>query len=99
MRLYGMNVNKAMKWACDDHKKIQAEFLKLLTEVPSFGADIDKDVKEYIEGITCWVRGNFNYSYESKRYFRGEVERQVLITRQVPLRPKVTERPSFGRKS
>lgn len=100
MRQYGMDVNKAMEWACNEHQKVQAEFLQLLKKVPSlnFGAGIDNDVNEYIEGITHWVRGNVACSYESRRYFRGEVERQVLLTRQVPLRPKVTGRPSFERK-
>ena len=77
-----------MNWARDYHAGLQAKYLAGLKILPSFGPQIDKDVKEYLDGIAMMVKGNVCWSFEGKRYF-GNIGLDVQQTRYVPLRPKV----------
>ena len=89
MRLYNLDVVGAMNWARDHHVGLQAKYLAGLKSLPSFGPQIDKDVKEYVDNIALTVKGNVCWSFESRRYF-GDLGRDVQQSRNVPLRSKVT---------
>ncbi|MGZ8240947.1 MAG: terpene synthase family protein [Methylobacter sp.] len=43
-------------------------FIVLENALPSFGAEIDKDVKKLIAVMRAWMRGNLDWSLESGRY-------------------------------
>lgn len=46
-----------------------ATFLREIELLPSWGEEIDKEIKFYIDGIGSWVRGEDCWSFESDRYF------------------------------
>jgi len=89
MRHSNLDVAGAMKWARNYHVKLQVKYLAGLKKLPSFGPQIDKDVKEYLDSIALMVKGNVCWSFEGRRYF-GNLGLNVQQTRYVPLRPKVT---------
>ena len=87
MRHYYLDIEEAMNWARNYHAKLQTKYLTRLKKLPSFGPQIDKDVKEYLDGIAMMVKGNVCWSFEGRRYF-GNIGLKVQQTRCVPLRPK-----------
>ena len=72
-----------MNWACQYHYQKQVEFLALLEQVPSFGPQVDEALKEYANSLGNFVRANYCWSFEGKRY--GEVGQED----RVPPLPKV----------
>ena len=88
MRLNNLDVAGAMNWARNYHVGLQAKYLAGLKNLPSFGPQIDRDVKEYLDGIAMMVKGNVCWSFEGGRYF-GNIGLKVQQTRYVPfkLRP------------
>ena len=94
MRHYNLDVAGAMNWARNYHVGLQAKYLAGLKRLPSFGSQIDEDVKEYLDGIAMMVKGNVCWSFEGRRYF-GNIGLKVQQTRYVPLRPKKTSVQTF----
>jgi hypothetical protein len=87
MHQYSLDVNEAIMWAHREHQKFQEQYHRLIEELPQFSPEIDKDLKEYIVGLSHLVRGNVAYSFESARYFEDGLK--VQETRQVALSPQV----------
>lgn len=57
-------------------------FLEDQHKLPSFGANVDGEVKKYIFGLTQWVIGNLIWSFETPRYFgveRDRVKETLLV--------------------
>ena len=88
MRLFNLDVAGAMNWVCRYHYEKQAEFLALREKVPSFGPEVDKVLEEYIDLLGNFVRGDYCYHYECKRYF-GDKGLTVQENGWVLLLPKV----------
>jgi len=44
------------------------QFIILEKSLPSFGADIDRDIEKFIAVMRAWMRGNLDWSFESGRY-------------------------------
>lgn len=44
------------------------DYLHLEQRLPSFGADVDSQLKSYLNGLHLWMRGNLDWSLESGRY-------------------------------
>lgn len=65
------------------------KFISSLKDVPSWGHDIDRQVRKYLYGLANWARGNYCWSFESGRYF-GDKGLEIQKTRCVPILPKVT---------
>jgi len=63
----GLDAGGAMAWAARYHTEVQKRFFDTLARVPSWGPSIDVLVKEYLDGIPRWARGNHCWSYESQR--------------------------------
>lgn len=86
MHEHDLDVQAAMDWLGVYIKKVAAEFLADMKEVPSFGEETDKKVKAYIDGLGYWVRGNDCWSIETRRYY-GEAgaNLEVLKTRVVQM--------------
>ncbi|KAG1821857.1 isoprenoid synthase domain-containing protein [Suillus subaureus] len=71
-------------------EQLMARFLKDKSRLPSWGADIDRDVALYVEALTRWVGGNLVWSFQCSRYF-GTANNVALLTRLVTLYPKDIE--------
>jgi hypothetical protein len=43
----------------------------LLSEnvLPSWGPEIDEQVKIYVDGLADWIVGSLHWSFDSERYF------------------------------
>lgn len=90
----GLDRSGAMAWAAAYHTEIEARFINGLLKLPSWGAKLDAQLKEYLNGIANWARANYCWSYESQRYFGsrgGEIEK----TRLVPLLLKARRDPKL----
>lgn len=70
------------------HDELKAKFLDCFKRIPSFGAELDEQVKRYLNGVASWPRANVSWSFEGGRYF-GTRGLEYQITRRVPLLPKV----------
>ncbi|CAF1073301.1 unnamed protein product [Adineta steineri] len=68
---------------------VYADFERLRSQLPSWGADIDDQVKKYVDGLGMVVRGNLCWSFEADRYFGSERE-EVKRTRCIKLLPPKT---------
>ena len=63
------------------------KFIQGRKSIRSFGADVDRDVKLYIEGIENWIVGNIHWSYDCQRYFgkRGQEVKSSRVTKLGPI--------------
>ncbi|KAI5995364.1 terpenoid synthase [Pisolithus marmoratus] len=77
-----------------DRSEIEARFINGLFALPSWGATLDIQIKEYLNGIANWVRANYCWSYESQRYF-GSRGMEIEKTRLVPLLSKASRDPKL----
>ncbi|KAG1732863.1 isoprenoid synthase domain-containing protein [Suillus paluster] len=84
----GLDRSGAMAWAARYHTEVEKRFMDGLAKVPSWGPSIDVLVKEYLDGIATWARGNHSWSYETQRYL-GTRGPEIQRTRLVTLLPKV----------
>lgn len=82
-----LDLSGALNWVAEYHSSVQTKFLSTLSTLPSFGPEIDKDVRRYIDGLAYWVRANECWSFECARYF-GEKGREYQRTRTIALFPK-----------
>ncbi|KAJ3793697.1 isoprenoid synthase domain-containing protein [Lentinula aff. detonsa] len=62
-------------------------FMNDRAQLPSWGPEIDRQVKIYIDGLEDWMVGSLHWSFESERYF-GKGGRHVKKTRVINLLPK-----------
>ena len=77
-------LDEAIRWATTYHGGAQARFLDTMKQVPSFGAQVDPQLRKYICSIAVWARANYCWSFESGRYF-GDKGQEMQTTRVVPL--------------
>jgi hypothetical protein len=88
MHELNMDVNGAMLWAAGLHEENEKKFLKAYRALPKWGEPIDSQVKEYCDDMASWVRGNYEWSFETEKYLgtKGlEIKRNGWMT----LMPKV----------
>jgi Delta6-protoilludene synthase len=69
MHQFNTDFNGAMEWVCKYHDQVEQKFIALLPQVPSFGPQVDKELKEYILHLANWPRCNDCWNFESGRYF------------------------------
>ncbi|KAF8952443.1 terpenoid synthase [Flammula alnicola] len=97
MHEFNVDLDDAIKWAVSYHAEVVTKFLDGLKRVPSWGPEIDPQIKQYIRGLENWPRANDCWNFESQRYF-GSKGLEIQKTRLVPLLPKSTSsRDSFLR--
>nr|QEP49716.1 delta(6)-protoilludene synthase [Inonotus obliquus] len=84
MRELNLNVNSAMEWVGKYHAEVQAKYLDGLKRLPTWGAEFDRQVQEYLDGLANWARGNICWHFESGRYF-GAKSAEVQRTRRIAL--------------
>lgn len=86
MHEHGFDIQSAIDWLECYVAGVRVEFLDNIANMPSWGEDIDRRVKIYIDGIAQWVRGNDDWTFESGRYF-GNKGPEIRETRIVTLLP------------
>ncbi|KAJ6537518.1 terpenoid synthase [Mycena vulgaris] len=70
------------------HDRTKASFLDAVQNLPSWGEPTDSAVRRYVHGIGNWVRANYEWSFESLRYFDTHAT-EVRRTLQLIMLPKV----------
>ncbi|KAH8806499.1 terpenoid synthase [Flagelloscypha sp. PMI_526] len=50
-------------------------FCKKRESISSFEPTVERDIQLYIDALSCWMRGNLDWCFESERYFGTEVKR------------------------
>jgi len=92
MRQFNLDVAGGMRWACTYHHEIEAKFIRLVDNVPSFSPNVDRELHQYVLHLANWPQGNYCWHFESKRYF-GKKGLDVKQSRQVAMLPKVSANP------
>jgi hypothetical protein len=93
---HGLSVPAAMHWLEEFGQDRIRVFLEGVKSLPSWGPEIDENVRKYIDSIGYVVRGADAWSYESERYW-GKKGREVELTRVVTLIPKESQEGLFTR--
>ena len=88
MNYHRMDYNGAISLCMKMHDELKAKFLAGFKRIPSFGAELDEQVRKYMNGVASWPRANVSWSFEGGRYF-GNKGLEYRVTRRVPLIPKV----------
>ncbi|KAL3464020.1 terpene synthase metal binding domain protein [Aspergillus heterothallicus] len=82
-RRTGLSAQSAFTHIGDMLRARYRDWYLALTELPSWGEDVDVQVQEYIEGVRAVVRANLAWSFRSQRYFGGmgpEVRRTGVVS-------------------
>ncbi|KAJ7254123.1 terpenoid synthase, partial [Mycena rebaudengoi] len=76
MRANLTDVAGGMQWISDRHDEVAQHFLATRDDVlnhrngvPSWGGDMDEQVKKYVDALGQWVRGDDQWYFGSERYF------------------------------
>ncbi len=72
MRERGLSLDEAVDWAVDLHDTETRLFERLLGKLPSFGPEVDAQVKAYAGMLTAWVRGHLDWAHETGRYVTAD---------------------------
>ncbi|RWS24990.1 Terpene synthase metal-binding domain protein-like protein [Leptotrombidium deliense] len=67
---YNISYQEAIKKATDFVNEEMKKYDALEPFVPSFGVELDKSVKMYLEGFRDWMTGNLDWGLSSGRYRR-----------------------------
>ena len=88
----GCSLQEAMDRAGERCREMEDQFLQLEASLPSWGAEIDHDVRLYVQNVKNFIAGVRNWYFITTRYFRDEGARaRVKETRLVKLLPKRRE--------
>jgi hypothetical protein len=68
------------------YAELMERYLADRERLPSFGAQIDTDVRLYMRAMENWPIGNLEWSFETNRYF-GPLHNEIRRTRLVVLTP------------
>ncbi|KAI0706366.1 terpenoid synthase [Earliella scabrosa] len=90
MHQFNVDVQEAFDKIGKWRQELTDQFLEAYGKLPSWGPEIDEEVRRYVDGMGNWVRGNIAWSFESERYF-GLDGPEIEKTRRVVLRPQVPE--------
>lgn len=69
------------------NRQTVSRFLSTANLLPSWGDEIDTELKSYIDGIGSCIRGADCWSFECERYFQNGSGAEVKKTRMVTLAP------------
>lgn len=69
-------------------RELAAKFEDAKSRLPSFGEELDAIVDKYIMATECWIIGNMEWSFDTRRYFGsdGPKIRESLIVELYPPR-------------
>ncbi|KAF9002156.1 isoprenoid synthase domain-containing protein [Cyathus striatus] len=80
-----LELQAALDWLGAFVEDLVKRFLANVSDLPSWGKDVDERLKVYVDGLGYWVRGNDCWCYETKRYY-GDDGDDVRKTRYITLR-------------
>jgi hypothetical protein len=80
----GLNLQQAVDRIGDLCKQTIDTFIENQARVPSWGDDVDRDVKLYVNGLQEWIVGSLHWSFMTTRYF-GDNGGAIKATRIVEL--------------
>ena len=69
MNEHHLDLHDTLTWLETYTDAIVFRFLSNIKHIPSWDPDTDRRVQKYVDGLGQWVRGNDDWSYESKRYY------------------------------
>ncbi|KXX76221.1 Delta(6)-protoilludene synthase [Madurella mycetomatis] len=67
MNELGLSLQEAYDWIGRYHDGVAAEFLSLYKDLPNFpeeSEEVNREVREYLDGLGNWVRTNESWSFE-----------------------------------
>ena len=79
-----LDLQSAIDFVGDMCKKAYDQVMENKEMLPSWGPEVDSQVKIYVDGLMDWLVGNLHWSFESERYF-GKTGPEVKVTRRVRL--------------
>ena len=88
MHQYNLDVRGAMAWIGEYNDRIASSFIGTMSQIPSWGAEIDAQVARYVRGLGMCVKGSDQWHWESHRYF-GTRGVEIMKHRVVDLLPQV----------
>ncbi|PPQ69936.1 hypothetical protein CVT24_003686 [Panaeolus cyanescens] len=88
-REHNLDIQGAINFIEARAAEVHAGFLDNVANMPSWGEDVDRRVKIYIDGLAQWVRGNDDWTFESGRYF-GSRGLEIQKSRMMTLLPRST---------
>ena len=80
----GLSLQQAVDRIGDLCKQTIDTFIEDQARVPSWGDDVDNDVRLYVNGLQEWIVGSLHWSFMTTRYF-GDGGGAVKATRIVEL--------------
>ncbi|KAK7690888.1 hypothetical protein QCA50_005990 [Cerrena zonata] len=84
----GVDIQTAINQAGDLCLECVVSFEQCRQALPSWGADVDREVQLYVQGLQDWVAGSLNWSFDvaSMRYFgrNGEEMKKSRVVRLLP---------------
>ena len=83
-----VDLQGAMDYIGELHEGLVKSFLLAKDRLPSWGEPIDSQVARYVDGLGNWVRANYQWSFESQRYF-GTKGQDIMKHRRVEMLPKL----------
>ena len=83
-----VDLQGAMDYIGELHEGLVKSFLLAKDRLPSWGEPVDSQVARYVHGLGNWVRANYQWSFESQRYF-GTKGLDIMKHRRVELLPKL----------
>jgi hypothetical protein len=86
MKARGCDLQTASDLIGAHYAELMGHYLADRERLPSFGLQIDADVRLYIRAMENWPIGNLEWSFETNRYF-GPMHDEVRRTRLVVLTP------------
>lgn len=69
MEEHKLDLQPALDFAGDLCHRSIARFEVDRRSLPSWGPEIDRDVKIYVQGMQDWIVGSLHWSFTTKRYF------------------------------
>ena len=72
MRERGLDLQGAVDFVGELCKQSIDRFEHDRHTVPSWGPEIDHDVRVYIQGLQDWIVGSLHWSFDTTRYFRQD---------------------------
>ena len=86
MRERGLDLQGAVDFVGELCKQSIDRFEHDRHTVPSWGPEIDHDVRVYIQGLQDWIVGSLHWSFDTTRYF-GQDGAAIKSHRQIKLLP------------
>ncbi|KAF9002081.1 isoprenoid synthase domain-containing protein [Cyathus striatus] len=79
-----LDIQAAFDWLGNYINQLAVRFCADLLRLPKWGEDVDAQLQTYIDQLGQWVRGNDDWSRESRRYYQSdelkELRRSNLTT-------------------